>query len=76
VRSVDRKRVGDGTPGPVTRALRGAFFGLFDGRTADRWNWLTWIHGSTRVVTHGHEEKATVHGRTPQEKPATMGVPA
>ena len=48
VRSVDRKRVGDGTPGPVTRALRDAFFGLFDGRTADRWNWLTHVHGPLR----------------------------
>ena len=44
VRSVDRKSVGDGTPGPVTRALREAFFGLFDGRTADRRGWLTWVH--------------------------------
>jgi len=76
VRSVDRKRVGDGTPGPVTRALRDAFFGLFDGRTADRWNWLTWVHGATRVVTHDHEEKAAVPGRTPQEKPASMGAMA
>jgi branched-chain amino acid aminotransferase len=48
VRSVDRKRVGDGTPGPVTRALREAFFGLFDGRTTDRWHWLTHVHGPTR----------------------------
>src|SRR6185312_13105100 len=40
VRSVDRKNVGDGTPGPITKALRQAFFGLFDGRTEDRWNWL------------------------------------
>ena len=41
VRSVDRKAVGSGKPGPVTRALQAAFFGLFDGRTADRWGWLT-----------------------------------
>ena len=41
VRSVDRKPVGSGKPGPVTRALQDAFFGLFDGRTADRHGWLT-----------------------------------
>jgi branched-chain amino acid aminotransferase len=41
VRSVDRKAVGAGTPGPVTRALQKAFFGLFDGSTADVRNWLT-----------------------------------
>lgn len=41
VRSVDRKAIGDGKPGPITRALQDAFFGLFDGRTVDRWRWLT-----------------------------------
>lgn len=41
VRSVDRKSVADGRPGPVTRRLQDAFFGLFDGRTADRYGWLT-----------------------------------
>ncbi|PZQ12252.1 MAG: branched chain amino acid aminotransferase [Rhodanobacter denitrificans] len=46
VRSVDRKAVGSGRPGPVTRALQQAFFGLFDGRTADRWDWLTPVHAA------------------------------
>ncbi len=41
IRSVDRKPVADGTPGPITRALQDTFFGLFDGRTIDRWRWLT-----------------------------------
>ncbi|MBP2473145.1 branched-chain amino acid aminotransferase [Crossiella equi] len=41
VRSVDRKPVGEGKPGPVTQALQQAFHGLFDGRTEDRWGWLT-----------------------------------
>ena len=36
VRSVDRKPVGTGKPGPITRALQQAFFGLFDGSTEDR----------------------------------------
>ncbi len=41
VRSVDRKPVGTGKPGPVTRQLQQDFFGLFDGRTEDRWGWLS-----------------------------------
>jgi len=40
VRSVDRKAIGKGAPGPVTQQLRQAFFGLFDGRTHDKWGWL------------------------------------
>lgn len=43
VRSVDRKPVGTGKPGPMTRALQKAFFGLFDGSTADTRNWLSYI---------------------------------
>ncbi len=40
VRSVDRVAVGNGTRGPITAQLQGAFFGLFDGSTADKWGWL------------------------------------
>ena len=40
VRSVDRAPVGNGARGPITAALQEKFFGLFDGRTADRWGWL------------------------------------
>jgi branched-chain amino acid aminotransferase len=40
VRSVDRIQVGEGKRGPVTERLQKLFFGLFDGTTADRWNWL------------------------------------
>lgn len=40
VRSVDRKPVGVGRPGEITRALQKAFFGLFDGSTTDKWGWL------------------------------------
>jgi branched-chain amino acid aminotransferase len=40
VRSVDRIQVGEGRRGPVTKRLQDAFFGLFDGRTADKWGWL------------------------------------
>lgn len=51
VRSVDRKAVGDGTPGPLTRRLQQAFFGLFDGRTEDRWGWLQHVHAD------GHDRR-------------------
>lgn len=40
IRSVDGKPVGTGRPGPVTRRIQELFFGLFDGRTEDRWGWL------------------------------------
>jgi branched-chain amino acid aminotransferase len=41
VRSVDRVQVGGGRAGPITQALRRAFFGLFDGTTEDRHGWLS-----------------------------------
>ena len=40
VRSVDQIEVGNGSRGPITEELQSAFFGLFDGRTKDQWNWL------------------------------------
>jgi branched-chain amino acid aminotransferase len=40
VRSVDGKPVGTGKPGPVTHRMQELFFGLFDGRTPDRYGWL------------------------------------
>jgi branched-chain amino acid aminotransferase len=46
VRSVDRKPVGTGQPGTITRALQKAFFGLFDGTTADSRGWLTPVPGA------------------------------
>ena len=40
VRSVDKITVGPGKRGPITEALQSAFFGLFTGKTADKWGWL------------------------------------
>jgi branched-chain amino acid aminotransferase len=40
VRSVDKITVGSGKRGPVTERIQRAFFGLFDGTTADEWGWL------------------------------------
>ena len=40
IRVIDNKQVGAGECGPITRKLQDLFFGLFDGRTQDKWNWL------------------------------------
>jgi branched-chain amino acid aminotransferase len=40
IRSVDRLPIGNGKRGPVTETLQKAFFGLFSGKTPDKWGWL------------------------------------
>ncbi|MFO1517708.1 MAG: branched-chain amino acid transaminase [Lysobacterales bacterium] len=40
IRSVDGKPVGSGKPGPVTARMQELFFGLFSGKTPDRYGWL------------------------------------
>ena len=60
VRSVDRKPVGAGKPGPVTRALQKAFFGLFDGTTVDRHGWLTPVPGVAKAARPTADSLATV----------------
>lgn len=40
IRSVDGRQVGTGKSGPVTRRLQELFFGLFDGKTPDKYGWL------------------------------------
>lgn len=40
IRSVDGKKIGSGKAGPITRRLQELFFGLFNGKTQDRWGWL------------------------------------
>jgi len=41
LRSVDRIMIGDGTMGPVTKALHDAFFNIVNGLAEDQYNWLT-----------------------------------
>jgi len=41
IRQVDHIRIGNGGCGPVTKRIQQAFFGLFDGTTNDKHNWLT-----------------------------------
>jgi branched-chain amino acid aminotransferase len=44
VRSVDKITVGDGKPGPVTRAIQKAFFAAINGDTPDARGWLTYVY--------------------------------
>ena len=48
IRSVDRITVGSGKRGPVTERLQQAFFGLFNGRTEDKWGWLDYVDMQSR----------------------------
>ena len=41
IRSVDKIKVADGGIGPVTKALKKEFFGMMEGKVADRHNWFT-----------------------------------
>ena len=41
IRSVDKILVRDGAVGPITRALKKEFFSIVEGKTPDRYNWLT-----------------------------------
>jgi len=41
IRSIDRQQVGAGRRGPITHRLQDEFFGIAEGRIADRHGWLT-----------------------------------
>ncbi len=43
IRSIDRLTVGAGKRGPITETLQNAVFGLFTGKTADKWGWLDYV---------------------------------
>jgi len=49
IRSVDRINVGAGKRGPITETLANAFFGLFTGKTADKWGWLDYVDMATHA---------------------------
>jgi branched-chain amino acid aminotransferase len=40
VRQVDHMEIGKGGAGQLTKRLQSAFFGLFNGKTEDKWDWL------------------------------------
>ncbi len=50
VRSVDKITIGAGKRGPITEAIQAAFFGLFTGKTADKWGWLEPCEDSSEKV--------------------------
>ena len=52
VRAVDGLQVGAGRRGPVTERIQDAFFGLFDGRTPDRWGWLDPVGAASHPASH------------------------
>jgi len=43
IREVDRRQVGDGRRGPVTKALQDAFFQVVSGRSRKHEHWLTYL---------------------------------
>ena len=40
IRSVDRIEIGEGRRGPITESIQEVFFGLFNGKSDDKWDWL------------------------------------
>jgi len=43
IRSIDKIQVGNGSRGPITRALQDAFFGIVSGEQEDTHGWLTFV---------------------------------
>jgi len=43
IRSIDRIPIGNGSRGPITRALQERFFGITGGEIEDRHGWLTYV---------------------------------
>jgi branched-chain amino acid aminotransferase len=54
---LDRRTIGDGRPGPVTRALQRAFLDVVSGRDARHRDWLTPVAGAAQPLeaARGHE---------------------
>ena len=48
LRSVDRILIGDGSMGPITRALHKGYFDILHGLAPDRYNWLTPVNVKVR----------------------------
>jgi len=44
LRSIDKIQIGPGRRGPITEKLQSAFFDYVEGRTEDRWNWMTKVY--------------------------------
>ena len=57
IRSVDRIPVGEGKPGPITRAIQEQYLGIATGKLPDRYGWLTPVPSPVRAPVR---EAATV----------------
>ncbi|MGF1844911.1 branched-chain amino acid transaminase [Vibrio clamense] len=44
VRTVDKITIGEGKRGPITQQVQAAYFGLFNGKTEDKWGWLDYVY--------------------------------
>jgi branched-chain amino acid aminotransferase len=58
IRSVDRRAVGDGKRGPVTRAIQETFFAIARGQADDRWGWLSHVYKHPVTVELPRELRA------------------
>lgn len=47
IRSVDDKPTRTNGPGKITKLIQDRFFGLFEGRTPDKWGWLDPVYPDT-----------------------------
>jgi branched-chain amino acid aminotransferase len=43
IRSVDGIKVGTGKRGPITQKIQDEFFNIVEGKSEDKFNWLTYI---------------------------------
>ena len=43
IRAVDNRKIGAGRRGPVAKELQETFFGIVEGKTEDKFGWLTYI---------------------------------
>lgn len=50
IRSIDRIPVGSGKPGPITKQVQEAFFGVTSGKTEDKYGWLTYVRQSQPAI--------------------------
>ena len=53
VRSFDRIQVGEGMPGPITRAIQEQYLGIASGEIEDRYGWLTMVPDAVPAAVRG-----------------------
>jgi len=78
VRSVDRIRVGDGRPGPITRQLQRRYLGIARGDEDDPHGWLTYVRTArvpSRPKAEGSAPKGASKAGAPAPKRATSRRP-